>query len=189
LWKILACVAILFAVVRVFAWWQETGVEALASRHGAAIVPPAGPQARANQFSAGRDARPRPQDAQPEVQGGPGAASVNKCVGRTGTAYSDGPCPAGAIATAVETPSDLNVSQGLAKGHAQPERQVAPSAYVPVQRDAGVAKADVKAECEALTMDSHKWDVFARQPMSGHAQDEVRARQREIRARKFELRC
>jgi hypothetical protein len=191
LWKVFACIAIFFSFFKAFSWWQghEGGFAGLELRSWNHQAPRAAPQAPPDQRPVGRDPKPQRADTQPANQERPRASSVTKCVGRSGTVYSDSPCPAGATATTVDTPSDLNVSEGLAKGRVQPERQAPSTAYNPAPRDVDVAKNAVKAACEALTAESHKWDAFARQPLSGHTQDEVRARQREIRARKFELRC
>lgn len=188
---VVLCMALFFSLFKAMSWWQgdEAGPAALELRRSnRQQAPAAAPQVPPDQRPAGRSTGSQPADTTPATQAGPRASSVTKCVGRGGTVYSDGPCPVGATATTVDTPSDLNVSAGLAKGRAEPERQV-PSASVPAPRDVDFAKNAAKGECDALTTESHKWDAVARQPAPGHAQDEIRARQREIRARKFELRC
>jgi hypothetical protein len=114
---------------------------------------------------------------------------VTKCVGHNGTSYSDGPCPKGASATTVIARSDLNVTQGLAKNPTQVLQAAAQQPIVLPSRDLVATRNAVREECDILTDELHEWDARARQPLPGTMQDWIRDKQRQLRARKFELKC
>ena len=143
----------------------------------------------------GRVPSPPPPAIRPENSAVPGTVEVSKCVSASGkAAYSDGPCPAGSVATTVRLRRDLNLADGMsveareASNRANAalvaqqqsyERQVLPSA----------GNATQAGECSAL--DAHvKWiDTMARQPQGAAMQDWLRNERQQARDRRFPLGC
>ncbi|WP_431126206.1 hypothetical protein [Variovorax paradoxus] len=144
----------------------------------------------------GRVPSPPPSAVQPDRSAAPGTVEVAKCVSASGKAtYSDGPCPAGSVASTVRLRRDLNLADGMsaeareasnrnnavlvAQQQQSYERQVLPSAGNTTQA----------GECS--TLDAHvKWiDTMARQPQGAAMQDWLRNERQQARDRRFRLGC
>lgn len=191
LWIVLTWVSISFLLFKAFSWWEAN--RTVSARHTVIEQrrnPPTGestassvPTPQLSSLRSGSPPRSRPYQQTPE------AFSVTKCVGRTGTSYSDGPCPAGTAATRVAAGTQTNISDGLTKRTIQdPAPAPAVVANFPEQTPV-IATSNLLAQCKLLTEELNRFDVMARQPLSGATQDWIRDQQRALQSRKFALKC
>jgi len=180
---------LLFGVYRGAEWLLA---QRAASRPKAPSVLPSMP---ASPPTTGRVPPPYSPETRPENSVAPGTVEIIKCVSASGkSAYSDGPCPAGSVATTVRLRRDLNVADGMsveARETSQREnaalvaqqqayeRQVAQSAGSTTQPD----------ECSALNARVKSIDIAARQPQSVAMQDWLRDQRQQVRDRRFRLGC
>jgi hypothetical protein len=191
LWIVLTWAAIFFLLFKAFTWWEARRVVPTGSSvvERTQDLPSAQSRKPSDSVPTSATAQQSPAYAYQPAQTAPQGHAVTKCVGGSGTSYSDGPCPTGAAATTVITSSDQNVSEGLGKGPYRSHQQAPQEAIVPPARAVTTATNVVKTACDALTTELRELDARARQPLSGQTQDWIRDKQRKLRARKFELRC
>ena len=126
------------------------------------------------------------------IPGRPALSSVNKCLQRGRTSYSDGPCPAGATAVELDVAPDVNLMEAPAlpppPGPVSQPALPGPRAEAtgPVRAPAGL---DAATRCPALARDIDQLDAMARMPQPAQVQDWITARKRELRDLQFRLKC
>ena len=132
---------------------------------------------------------------QPDRSAMPGTVEVAKCVSATGRAtYSDGPCPAGSVASTVRLRRDLNLADGMSveareasnrNNAALATQQLQQSDERQVARSAG---NNLQAG-DCSTLDARiKWlDTMARQPQGAAMQDRLRDERQQARDQQFRL--
>jgi len=138
---------------------------------------------------------PRPPAVRPGNSVAPGTVEVTKCVSASGkAAYSDGPCPAGSVATTVRLRRDLNLADGMSAEAREASNR--DNAALVAQQQAsqrqvaqGAGSTTPKDQCSAL--DAHiKWlDTMARQPQAISTQDRLRNERQQTRDQQFRLGC
>lgn len=192
LWMVLTWMSIFFLLFKAFSWWEAN--RTVPARHTVIEQRRNPPAAESNATSV---RTPQPSSLRP---GSPASFepyqeatedfSVAKCVGRTGTSYSDGPCPAGTAATRVAAGTQTNISDGLTRRTTREQSQspvvVTTSADLPLP---SIEPSNLLAQCKSLTEELNRFDVIARQPLSGAMQDWIRDQQRALQSRKFALKC
>lgn len=123
----------------------------------------------------------------------PTALEVSKCTSAAGKiAYSDGPCPAGSIATAVRVDRNQNLADGMSvEAREASNRNSAALAVQAQSHDHQVASNASGAHAECRALDAHvKWlDTVARQPQGAAMQDWLREQRQQTRDRRFRLGC
>jgi cytoskeletal protein RodZ len=191
LWMVLTWVSIFFLLFKAFSWWEanrtvsarHTVIEQRRSSPTAESTAPSVPTPQLSSLRSGSPPTSRPSQQAPE------GFSVTKCVGRTGTSYSDGPCPAGTAATRVAAGTQTNISDGLTKRTIQNQAPAPVVVTTFVDQSPTIATSNLPAQCKSLTEELNRFDVMARQPLSGAMQDWIRDQQRTLQSRKFALKC
>jgi hypothetical protein len=163
-----------------------------ALRPKASSAPPSLP---APSSATGSVPSPRPPAVRPENSVAPGTVEVTKCVSASGkAAYSDGPCPVGAVAKTVRLRRDLNLADGMSV-EAREASNRENAALVAQQRSyerqvaQGAGSTTQPDECSALDARIKSIDTTARQPQSAAMQDWLRDQRQQVRDRRFRLGC
>jgi hypothetical protein len=117
------------------------------------------------------------------------------CVSASGKAtYSDGPCPAGSVASTVRLRRDLNLADGMsveAREASNRSNAVLAAQQQASQRLVAQGAGSTMAEGQCSGLDAHiKWlDTMARQPQAISTQDRLRNERQQTRHQQFRLGC
>lgn len=162
-----------------------------------ASAPPSPPEAAAPTLAAplrtvqgGVIATPEGRRSEPA----PNSQQVVKCTEGGKTTYSNSPCPANAIASAVQirqSPSPRPQEPTLTAAPVNPQTAEAQPPVVIAQASKLLVDGMAMrlAECKAMDVEIGQLDSWARQPQSGQTQDWIRQKRGKVRDRQFEIRC
>ncbi len=142
---------------------------------------------------------PRPESAAPPLPQAPsdsrasesteGSRTVTKCIVNGKTSYGDTGCAAGAKVTQVVTKENHNLMAAVRVPAPAEKEAPAQSLSVATQNDAGIDRAAMKAECNALEERIKHFDAMARQPQNIPTQDWVREQRKNARDRQARIPC